>query len=51
MYIFQAHPITGMMVGIEFGGAPNTKHVKCQFSVVLDVFIVRFIFQKLKYVR
>lgn len=51
MFVFRASLITGMMVGIEFYSAPATKAKPAHFSTVLDLFIVRFVFQKYTYVR
>ena len=49
MFLFQLVLISGVMVGLELKfadeGAPYV------FSLVLDLFIIRLIIQKLKYVR
>lgn len=49
MYIFQLALISGVMVGLELKfldeDAPYV------FSIVIDLFIIRLILQKLKYVR
>lgn len=49
MHIFAASWISGMMVGIEFKFAePKAPYV---FSIVLDLLIIRLIWQKYKDVR
>lgn len=48
MYIFAASFISGMMVGIEVSFLEPKAPYK--FSVVLDLFIIRLIVQKIKHV-
>ena len=49
MWVFQLGLISGVMVGLELkfleGDAPYI------FSLVIDLFIIRLVLQKLKYVR
>jgi hypothetical protein len=49
MWIFQLALISGVMVGLELRFLePDEPYV---FSLVLDIFIIRLVIQKLKYVR
>ncbi len=51
MYILQAAFISGMMLGIEFSSTPPKRDMPYHFSIVVDLLIVRLIFQKFKHVR
>jgi hypothetical protein len=49
MWIFQLALISGVMVGLELRFLEeDTPYI---FSLVIDLFIIRFVIQKLKYVR
>lgn len=51
MLIFQASFISGMMLGIEFNTSPPSRGMPYHLSVVIDLLIVRLLFQKYKHVR
>lgn len=49
MWIFQLALISGVMVGLELKFLEE--YAPYTFSIVIDLFIIRLIIQKLKYVR
>jgi hypothetical protein len=49
MWIFQLALISGVMVGLELKFLE--KEAPYIFSLVIDLFIIRLVLQKLKYVR
>ena len=49
MWVFQLALISGVMVGLELKCLE--KNAPYTFSLVIDLFIIRLILQKLKYVR
>lgn len=49
MWVFQLGLISGVMVGLELKFLEE--EAPYVFSLVLDLFIIRLILQKLKYVR
>lgn len=49
MWIFQLALISGVMVGLELKFLEE--EAPYVFSLVLDLFIIRLVIQKLKYVR
>jgi hypothetical protein len=51
MFIFQASFISGMMLGIEFNTTPPRSGLPYHLSIVVDLLIVRMVFQKFKHVR
>jgi hypothetical protein len=51
MFIFQASFISGMMLGIEFNTSPPKRGMPYHLSIVLDLLIIRLVFQKFKNVR
>jgi hypothetical protein len=49
MWVFQLALISGVMVGLELKFLEED--APYDFSLVLDLFIIRLVLQKLKYVR
>ena len=49
MWVFQLALISGVMVGLELKFLEE--EASYVFSLVLDLFIIRLVLQKLKYVR
>ena len=47
MWVFQLGLISGVMVGLEL----KFLEKDCDFSLVIDLFIIRMVLTKLKYVR
>lgn len=51
MLFFQASLISGFMFGIEIDFHNSFARMPYRYSIIIDVFIVRLIIQKIKHVR